>query len=347
MRSYVVGQRYRDRAGARKAAGEHAEEDQFLGWLNVNGRGMQAFGGIRWLGDVGGAPKVIVLMSSDPVGRFARPWEDVLMRDEGMLLYWGDARAAKEGKSTERGNARLRAAWQMVKSRPRAEHPLVLYFRRKEKGWVTFEGLGHLVDLRARSFLDNGEWVVNDLAQVKLLPTQQVDVEWLRGWASPLSLADGAGAPPEYLTWTQGVESPASVPEDRLQALLGHQMQRALSETRDGAAPIAPPPGTRVPVRTSPAASGFVRDLAVRAWVLLRAAGVCEFCKCAAPFLDADGEPYLEVHHVLTLAEGGPDTVDNAVGLCPNCHRRLHLAADRKALVETLYKRVRELRRLG
>ncbi len=345
MASYVVGQRYRDRAAAKKQAGVAADEDQFLGWLNVNGRGMQAFGGIRWLVDIVGAPKLIVLMSSDPVGRFARPWEDLLMRDEGMLLYWGDARAANEGKRTERGNARLRAAWQVVKSRPRAEHPLILYFRRKEKGWVTFEGLGHLVDLRARSFLDGGEWVVNELAQVRLLPSQQVDVEWLRGWASPLSLADRAGGPPEYVSWTEGVEPQTSVPEDKLLGLLGHQMQRALSEALKGAAPVAPPPGTRVPAKTSVAASGFVRDLAVRAWVLERAAGVCEFCKGAAPFLDTAGEPFLEVHHVVTLADSGPDTVDNAVGLCPNCHRRLHLASDRKALVETLYQRVRELRR--
>lgn len=34
--------------------------------------------------------------------------------------------------------------------------------------------------------------------------------------------------------------------------------------------------------------------------------------------------PYLEVHHIIFLAQGGDDTVDNAEALCPNCHRRKH-----------------------
>lgn len=347
MASYVVGQRYRDRSAAKKTPGAEADEDQFLGWLNVNGRGMQAFGGIRWLGTEHRAPKLIVLLSSEPVGRFARPWNDILMRDQGILLYWGDARSVEEGKTSERGNVRLRAAWKVVQACPRAEHPLILYFRRNEKGWVTFEGLGHLVDLQPRSFLDGSEWVVNELAQVALLPSRHVEVEWLRGWASPQSFTDRAGAPPEYLAWASGADSMTPVPEHELVELLGHHLQRALSETQKAAVSVAPPPGTRSPGRTSQTAAVFIRDLAVRAWVLERAAGVCEFCKSRAPFIDSWGAPFLEVHHVVTLSEGGPDTVDNAAGLCPNCHRRLHLASDRRALVETLYQRVRELRRPG
>ncbi len=36
-----------------------------------------------------------------------------------------------------------------------------------------------------------------------------------------------------------------------------------------------------------------------------------------------DGSP-LEVHHVIRLADGGSDTINNSVALCPNCHRELH-----------------------
>ena len=43
-----------------------------------------------------------------------------------------------------------------------------------------------------------------------------------------------------------------------------------------------------------------------------------------APFNKPTGEPFLEVHHVIGLAEGGPDIVENAVALCPNCHREAH-----------------------
>jgi 5-methylcytosine-specific restriction protein A len=30
------------------------------------------------------------------------------------------------------------------------------------------------------------------------------------------------------------------------------------------------------------------------------------------------------VHHRVRLADGGDDTTDNAVALCPNCHRKAH-----------------------
>lgn len=57
----------------------------------------------------------------------------------------------------------------------------------------------------------------------------------------------------------------------------------------------------------------------------LRANGICENCNKPAPFLKAsDGTPYLEVHHKILLSEGGDDTIENAIAVCPNCHRRLH-----------------------
>ena len=58
---------------------------------------------------------------------------------------------------------------------------------------------------------------------------------------------------------------------------------------------------------------------------LERAKGICEKCNRKAPFLrDKDNSPYLEIHHKLPLSEGGEDTLDNVVALCPNCHRQAH-----------------------
>jgi 5-methylcytosine-specific restriction enzyme A len=69
----------------------------------------------------------------------------------------------------------------------------------------------------------------------------------------------------------------------------------------------------------------FARNADVVAEVLARAAGTCERCAKAAPFLRRrDASPYLEVHHREQLADGGEDTVENAIALCPNCHRELH-----------------------
>ena len=41
----------------------------------------------------------------------------------------------------------------------------------------------------------------------------------------------------------------------------------------------------------------------IKQYALLRVNGVCEFCNEIAPFIDADENPYLEVHHILRLAD--------------------------------------------
>jgi predicted HNH restriction endonuclease len=69
----------------------------------------------------------------------------------------------------------------------------------------------------------------------------------------------------------------------------------------------------------------FQRNPDVIAEVLIRANGICEKCGKDAPFKrKSDGTPYLEVHHINRLADGGEDTVENAIAVCPNCHRELH-----------------------
>lgn len=44
-----------------------------------------------------------------------------------------------------------------------------------------------------------------------------------------------------------------------------------------------------------------------------------------APFLDREGNAYLETHHIVWLSKGGSDTLDNTAALCPNCHRKMHV----------------------
>ena len=69
----------------------------------------------------------------------------------------------------------------------------------------------------------------------------------------------------------------------------------------------------------------FSRNPDVVAEVLVRANGICEECGDHAPFFrKSDDSPYLEVHHRLPLASGGEVTVENAIALCPNCHRKKH-----------------------
>lgn len=70
----------------------------------------------------------------------------------------------------------------------------------------------------------------------------------------------------------------------------------------------------------------FIRNQIVVAERLAMADGRCEKCGSLAPFIrKSDGTPYLEVHHIKPLAEGGVDDIDNTIALCPNCHREVHL----------------------
>ncbi|MGD0229681.1 MAG: HNH endonuclease [Syntrophorhabdales bacterium] len=74
----------------------------------------------------------------------------------------------------------------------------------------------------------------------------------------------------------------------------------------------------------------FQRNPDVVASVLFRAEGRCELCRAVAPFQRAsDGSPYLEIHHIVFLSDGGEDTVRNCVSLCPNCHREVHCGKER------------------
>ena len=68
-----------------------------------------------------------------------------------------------------------------------------------------------------------------------------------------------------------------------------------------------------------------------------RAKGICDLCGEEAPFKDKSGRPYLESHHVITLADNGPDAIYNTVAICPNCHRKIHVL-NKKEDMEKLAK---------
>ncbi len=81
----------------------------------------------------------------------------------------------------------------------------------------------------------------------------------------------------------------------------------------------------RKPAKTMQAVVRFQRNPDVIAERLHMAQGKCENCKKPAPFhRKTDSTPFLEVHHVIPLADDGDDTVENTRALCPNCHRKAH-----------------------
>ena len=72
----------------------------------------------------------------------------------------------------------------------------------------------------------------------------------------------------------------------------------------------------------------YERDPDIVEYAKRRANGFCELCGKKLDFLDKDGRPFLETHHVVWLSKGGEDTIENTVAICPNCHRQMHVKND-------------------
>jgi 5-methylcytosine-specific restriction protein A len=153
--------------------------------------------------------------------------------------------------------------------------------------------------------------------------------------------------------WVPGLVPAANVGADvsaRIERLIGEveaKVKRTVATPPRPPAPPAkqPPAGNKKPKAVPTQVTEYLRDLAVRAWVIQQANGVCECCQTPAPFKDSFGLPFLEVHHIRQLADGGSDTTSNSVAVCPNCHRALHLSAERHGLVQKMYARIARLER--
>ena len=107
--------------------------------------------------------------------------------------------------------------------------------------------------------------------------------------------------------------------------------------------PKTKPSGSKKPPKTSLKTDQYVRDPEVAAWVYNSSKGICESCNKPSPFKKSDGTEYLEIHHVKRLADGGSDTVQNAVAICPNCHRELHYGEKKEEKLGHLFSEIQRL----
>ena len=74
----------------------------------------------------------------------------------------------------------------------------------------------------------------------------------------------------------------------------------------------------------------YDRSVWVSEYTKRKANGTCQLCNQKAPFKNKAGEPFLETHHIVWLSEGGKDSIENTVALCPNCHRKMHILNTRE-----------------
>ena len=92
--------------------------------------------------------------------------------------------------------------------------------------------------------------------------------------------------------------------------------------------------------KSSALRSVYRRSRRIAEYVLKRSGGNCESCKNPAPFLKANGSPYLEPHHVNRLSDGGLDHPRYIGAICPACHREIHHGLHGNAKNEALKKYV-------
>jgi 5-methylcytosine-specific restriction protein A len=157
-----------------------------------------------------------------------------------------------------------------------------------------------------------------------------------RSWAAGLKPARNVGTETaakleELIHLEEGTPTPPVVAfeQEVLEALKRKPKQAPVGQGK---------PRTRELISTQ-----YDRDNAVVAWVRQEANGVCECCQSPAPFIKQTGDPYLEVHHLRRLADGGSDRVSNAAAICPNCHRELHLGVNAGELLKRLYANLQRL----
>jgi hypothetical protein len=98
--------------------------------------------------------------------------------------------------------------------------------------------------------------------------------------------------------------------------------------------------GSDIPERFSSLTISYNRDPRIRAAVIRRASGKCEFCGVAG-FKRLDGSPYLECHHIIALSNDGADRMTNVIALCANDHREAHFGKRRDDLEREMMRRLK------
>jgi len=238
----------------------------------------------------------------------------------------------------------------LAESNPSPEHPVQLYlsvtdalafvsFRAKIIGWQDKREITESERKKLNQRIQRhqpgekeiyltikGKPCVNLIHIVRLERIQEVPVSCFvkESDQKPLGRRTRSGG------WSCVYEQPdwlgtgATAVESDVRLALNQAVEKSLQDTASARQlRLANAPKKPEPIQVL--SQAFRRNYDVIAEVLLRANGKCERCNADSPFMRAkDNSPYLEVHHKIQLSLNGDDTVENAIAMCPNCHRELH-----------------------
>lgn len=181
-----VGHQYRDKAGVK------FPDDELLRWLNTSAGSIANSGGIRFKDAASGGavdletgravPAFFVLITRDMSAQHHNPWDDVVDEVSGNIYYWGDAKFSAREKLFNQfpGNARIEATNNLRLAGRLDEMPPILHFSKQKSGWLRFNGLCALSDVRHAWFEDEGKPIKNLRILLSILDTETVSAEWLR-----------------------------------------------------------------------------------------------------------------------------------------------------------------------
>jgi len=176
----------------------NAPDDQFMRWINHAGSGMENGPGIRPLRyfsppSFTDLPAFLVLLTKkSSQGGSYKPWQDIIDREQGTVLYWGDAKLNPEKHYTDfRGNRILKGVWNAIEAGRRSKLSPILHFEKNKTGWVTFTGLCALTALWPDHFEEKGQLVENYRCRLRALGSA-----WDRGFLSIQRLAGLFSATP-------------------------------------------------------------------------------------------------------------------------------------------------------
>ena len=208
-KKYSLGQEYIDKAS------RYHEDDQFLGWINLDGSGMGNSEGIRSLQFLSNLksmiPAYLILVTHEKTAGKLNPWDDYVDMSNAQIMYWGDAKASKNKRVDDfKGNKTLRAIFDYILTGSKDLVPPILHFSKPKAGIVKFNGLCVLDQLDISWFDDHGTPVQNYHAKLTILDCAEVSVDWLhnRVQSESLELIDKhKDVPDSWLQYKKGKKS--------------------------------------------------------------------------------------------------------------------------------------------
>ena len=193
-RVFEIGIEYRD------TGKPTSSEDEFMGWINLEGSGIRNAGGIRGLKSLRtgySSLDALILVTSHKPGNLHNPWDDKIDSSDSTMFYWGDAKQhSDKGMMDFQGNRYLMEAKE-------SQIP-ILHFIRNRQSYVEFSGIYVMQNLETKQMTDQGKTIDNLFVTLNRTQDKTVNCEWLRDWRTKDDWAERIKNGPK--DWLSGIK---------------------------------------------------------------------------------------------------------------------------------------------